>query len=85
MVDPPRSDGTGDEPDTRYDRESTTGIPRWVKVVGIVAAIVALLVVVMVLVGGGGHSPLRHAGDGANTPTVKVTGGGQAPTAVRQG
>jgi hypothetical protein len=45
--------------DTRYDREPG-GLPRWVKVAGVVAAVVVLLVVVVVLVGGGGHTPRRH-------------------------
>jgi hypothetical protein len=55
------------------DRESAPGIPRWVKVVGIVLAVVGLLVLVMLLVGGGGgHGPRRHGAGGA---------GGQAPPA----
>jgi ABC-type transporter Mla subunit MlaD len=48
--------------DLRPDRESTTGVPRWVKVIGIIALIVVLLVVVIMLTGGGlvgpgGHTP----------------------------
>jgi hypothetical protein len=56
-----------------YDRESPPGIPRWVKVVGIVVAVVALLVVVMLLVGGGGHGPQRHGGAGGQAPPSSVT------------
>jgi hypothetical protein len=40
--------------------ETETGVPRWVKVAGIVAAVVALVVVAVMLVGGGGHTPRRH-------------------------
>ncbi len=51
--------------DTRDDtgvgpgRESTTGAPRWVMIVGIIALIVVLLVVVVMLTGGGigSHTP----------------------------
>jgi hypothetical protein len=44
-----------------YDREPATGMPRWVKVGGIIVAVLALLVVIMLLVGGpGGHGPSRH-------------------------
>lgn len=63
MTDRPRSRKSGDDDTTAYRRESTTGIPRWVKVVGIVVAVVAVLVVVMLLINGGGdggHGPSRH-------------------------
>jgi Na+-transporting methylmalonyl-CoA/oxaloacetate decarboxylase gamma subunit len=77
MTDPPGSSGAGDDQDTRYDRESTTGIPRWVKLVGIVVAILVLLVVVMMLVGGiGRHNPLRHVGEPGEAPPASVAGGG---------
>jgi len=63
MADRPSSSENGDDRDIDYNRESATGIPRWVKVVGIVVAVVALLVVVIMLVGGvGGHGPGRHGG-----------------------
>jgi hypothetical protein len=60
-----------------YDRESPPGMPRWVKVAGIIVAVVALLVVVMLLVGGGGggggHGPQRHGGAGGQTAPSSVT------------
>jgi len=48
--------------DPRPERESTTGIPRWMKVFGIIALIVVLLVVIIMLTSGGlggpgGHTP----------------------------
>jgi hypothetical protein len=49
-----------DDRDGRYEREPTTRIPRWVKVAGIVVAVLALLVVIAMLVGGGAHGPGRH-------------------------
>lgn len=50
--------------DPGYDRDRG-GIPRWVKVTGIVVAVLALLIVVAKLTGlDAGHGPSRH-GDGA--------------------
>jgi putative ABC transport system ATP-binding protein len=68
MVDRPRSPGNGDDSDTGYDREPGTGIPRWVRLLGIILAVVALLLVVVLLVGGGGHGPRRH---GSGAPGVQ--------------
>jgi hypothetical protein len=51
MADPPRSPDTG-------------GIPRWVKVYGIIVLVLALLAIVMLLIGGGGHTPRPHASSG---------------------
>ena len=45
------------DPDGESDLESPAGIPRWVKLVGLSAAVLVLLFVVMLLVGGGGHRP----------------------------
>ena len=46
--------------------------PRWVKVFGIVAAVLALLVLVLVL-SGGGHGPGRHVDGGNERPPVEHT------------
>jgi hypothetical protein len=68
MNDRPRRSDTGDDNGIDYERESTRGVPRWVKVAGIVAAVLILLVVVMILIGGGGgHTPLRHGDGTGNT------------------
>jgi hypothetical protein len=51
------------------------GIPRWVRISGMIVIILVLLVGVMLLIGGG-HRPRRHApsGDpGGRTPLVGVT------------
>lgn len=36
------------------------GMPRWVKVFGIVALVVIVVVVVVLVAGRGGHGPSRH-------------------------
>jgi hypothetical protein len=63
------------DPSRRYETsDEATGIPRWVKLAGIVAAVVVLVVVVLMLVGGGeGHRPRRHGGNDGNTPPASVT------------
>lgn len=74
MTDRPTAPNPDDDSGMVYDSESPPGIPRWVKVVGIVVAVVALLVVVMLLVGGGGgHGPQRHGGAGGQAPPSSVT------------
>lgn len=71
MTDRPRY--PGDDSGRVYDRDSTTGMPRWVKVAGIIVAVVALMVVVVVLLtggngggSGGGHGPARHGSGGSD-------------------
>jgi hypothetical protein len=67
MADPPRDP----DPGVAADRGSPPGIPRWVKVSGIIVAVLILLVVIVMLISGGGHGPRRHASSGGL--------GGQAP------
>ncbi|MGH3023765.1 MAG: hypothetical protein ACRDNI_08935 [Gaiellaceae bacterium] len=66
------------------------GVPRWVKVFGIVALVAVVLLVVAILIGGGDHGPSRHTpGERSNTtsdtsgghtgPPPGVTHGGQLP------
>ncbi|MBG0823315.1 hypothetical protein HS048_21525 [Planomonospora sp. ID91781] len=40
------------------------GMPRWVKVFGIIAAAVILLAVIVMLISGGDHGPGRHLPSG---------------------
>ena len=70
MTEPPRYAETDDDSAIDYEQESASGIPRWVKVVGVVVAVLVLLVVVVMLVGGGGHRPRRH---GMSTEPRRVT------------
>ena len=37
------------------------GVPRWVKVSGVVIAILVLVLVAVMVIGGGEHGPSRHA------------------------
>ena len=47
------------------DRESHPGMPRWVKVSGIIAIVLVLVIVIIVLVSGGEHGPRRHLPGGS--------------------
>jgi hypothetical protein len=64
MADPPPYRDTGGDTGVAPDRESTTGVSRWVKVFGIIALVLVLLVVVLLLAGGGSHGPARHTSSG---------------------
>lgn len=83
MADPPlySETDTGDDTGVGPGRGSKPGMPRWVKVFGIIAIVLVLLVVIMLLFGGGGqHGPGRHTG-GAGGPTPP-SGGQQNPGGV---
>ena len=58
------------------------GTPRWVKVFGIIVAVVVLLFIVVMMVGDGGeHGPGRHAPSGdVGTPLASVPEGYTPPT-----
>jgi hypothetical protein len=51
----------GDEAE-RAGRRPTSGTPRWVKIIGVIALVLALAVIVMLILGGGEHGPGRHTG-----------------------
>jgi hypothetical protein len=55
------------------EREATTGTPRWVKVVGIIAVVLLLVLGIIMLIGGE-HGPGRHAPP-ANEQTPPAGGG----------
>jgi hypothetical protein len=52
------------------ERRPAPGMPRWVKVLGIVALVLVLLTIVLILVGGGSHGPGRHVGGDASPAGV---------------
>jgi uncharacterized cupredoxin-like copper-binding protein len=54
------------------------GIPRWVKVIGIVLLAVVVLALVVMFVGGGQHGPGMHAGSGGGSPSPSSTAGATA-------
>lgn len=69
------------EPHSRNGRaESPPGVPRWVKVSGLVILVVAAVVVVVMLVAGGEHGPGLHTGMKSSTAMVafRATGGLEA-------
>jgi hypothetical protein len=95
MADPPRGPDTGEDAGVAADHRSPPGMPRWVKVSGVIVAVLVLLVVIVLLISGGGHRPRRHAssaGLGGQAPLSGVTaartvsGGGlgdHTPSAAR--
>jgi hypothetical protein len=74
MVDPSQEPDARDKTDEASVGGPSGGVPRWVKVSGLVALVVVLLVVVMLLVPGN-HSPGRHLGGQAPLVGVAVTTG----------
>jgi hypothetical protein len=71
MADPPPYPDAGDGTDLELGCGSITGAPRWVKVLGIIAAVLVLLIVIMVLTELlTGQGPARHmfGGLGGQTP-----------------
>jgi hypothetical protein len=75
MGDPPRARDQGDATGGAADRGSPPGMPRWVKVSGIIVAVLILLIVALLL--SGGHGPRRHASSdaGGHAPRSSVTAG----------
>lgn len=65
----------------RPDHDPTTGTPRWVKVFGIIAAVVVLLFLILMFTRGpggrgpGGHTPFRHFGGQAPPSSLMDVGG----------
>jgi hypothetical protein len=90
MADPPRARDPGKDADMAAERGSPPGMPRWVKVSGIIVAVLVLLLIVVLLVSGG-HGPRRHLSAGADhAPRSRVTaaltlsgGGPEGRQAVR--
>ncbi|MBI2872065.1 MAG: hypothetical protein HYY00_02610 [Chloroflexi bacterium] len=71
MVDPTPHPGTGDDTGVGPGCGSPPGMPRWVKVSGIIVIVLVLLFVVLQLTGlRGGHGPGRHT-DGGDTPPTQ--------------
>ena len=67
-----------EDPDVRPDRDSTPGLPGWLKVSGMIAILLVLLLVAVGVLGiGGEHGPGRHA-PGAEAPALIATTDGPA-------
>jgi hypothetical protein len=71
MAEPPPYPESGDDTGVGPDRGSPPGMPRWVKVSGIVVVVLVLLVVIVMFFVGGQHGPGRHA-LGVDTPGVEA-------------
>ncbi|MFP8958981.1 hypothetical protein ACLIYP_00110 [Streptomyces nanhaiensis] len=65
MTDPSPRPDADNAPGTGAADAPGPGIPRWVKVSGIVAAVLVALVVLVMLLSGGEHGPGRHLPSGA--------------------
>ena len=80
----PRQPRATEEDTHMADRPPYPGMPRWVKVSGIILIVLVLLVVIIMLTGvGGEHGPGRHmpsGGAGGGTPPRRV-GGDMPPDA----
>ena len=58
------------------ERPPYPGMPRWLKVSGILVIVLVLLVAALLVTGAGGdHGPGRHSGGGGNTPATSVPAG----------
>jgi hypothetical protein len=53
--------------------------PRWVKLFGVITALLIVLVVVLLLASGGNHGPGRHSGSDDNGQAVPSDGAGHKP------
>jgi hypothetical protein len=74
MGDPTREHDTGDDLGVGTDRDSPNGTPRWVKMFGLIAALLLVLLLVIALLTGG-HGPGRHglSGDaGGDKPPASI-------------
>ena len=77
MADRPRSRDQAKYAGVTAGRGSPPGMPRWVKVSGIIVAVLVLLLIVVLLIRGGGHGPRRHVSGGSDrhAPHSAVTAG----------
>jgi hypothetical protein len=69
MTTPPGEPDASKQDPVESHGESPPGVPRWVKVVALVAGILVLVFVFLLLTGiGGQHGPGRHISAGTVTP-----------------
>ena len=72
-----------ENPPPKPSRSAAAGMPRWVKVFLITAAVLVVLVVAMMLVSGGQHGPGRHLSSSAWTGSVSQVSVPHAPVSWR--
>jgi hypothetical protein len=71
MTDP--SSDPESRPHTGTARGGHPGLPRWVKMSGIIIAILVLALVAVMLIAGGDHGPSRHGGQATKQTDLKAT------------
>ena len=82
---PNSTSNTGNDTRVRPDRGAITSTPRWVKVFGIIVAVLVLVAVAVMFIGGG-HGPGRHTssgGTGDQVPPSSVIEAHTPPDGVR--
>lgn len=56
------------EPDETANGSGPPGLPAWLKISGVVVAVLVIAAIVALLLGGGEHGPGRHGAEGAVVP-----------------
>jgi hypothetical protein len=82
MTDPSRYPDSDDVEDAEPppEQSSSRGMPRWVKVTGLIAAVLVVIFVAAQLLGvGGDHGPRRHGGDDAPPAGATENDGDHTP------
>lgn len=90
MAQPPFPSGTTPEPRHDPSEVGPPGLPRWLKVSGLVVVVLVALVLVVMLITGGDHGPGRHASAllggaqaGAESHATNVSPGGRGGSSGR--
>lgn len=81
MTDPPRYPDALSDSGADPDRGTPPGMPRWVKVSGLIVGVVVLALIAIMIIGGGDHGPSRHAtGDQPTERSEHKPPAGEAPS-----
>ena len=62
------------EQDETQNGSGPPGVPAWLKISGVVVAVLVAVVIIVLLMGGGNgeHGPARHGAEGAVSPRATV-------------
>ena len=72
MAEPMPQEGDQAEPERADTGAGRPGVPRWVKMLGIVAAALLLLLLIVILASGGQHGPGRHRSSSLGPPAAAM-------------